>query len=165
MTSLWRHLWSTYRRYRVFLLSGCAKLMVWRVLKIWRWSVCNFGRYRKKTRGGGAKNSPPDPLNPRPCQSRVKRVMSASVLLALLGKRQSQGQNRAGPRQIRGRTDILFEAGHWARAFVAEPGCLQGRLRTSPEGQKGQGRLVHGMTRCEHCWARQIGSISTKEVW
>ena len=34
MTSLWRHLWTTYRRYRVFLLSECAKLLVWKVLKI-----------------------------------------------------------------------------------------------------------------------------------
>ena len=62
MTSLWRHLWLTYRGYRVFLSSRCAKLMVWRVLKVWWWSVCNFARYRGKTRGG-QKIAPP-------CQSR-----------------------------------------------------------------------------------------------
>ena len=66
MTSLWRHLWLTYRRLRVFLLSGCAKLIVWRALKIWWRSVYNIGRYRGKTRGGGGKN------NPSSWQSRVK---------------------------------------------------------------------------------------------
>ena len=30
-----------------------CQIDVWRVLKIWRWSVCTFGRYRGKTRGGG----------------------------------------------------------------------------------------------------------------
>ena len=49
-----------YGRYRVFLLTGCVKLIVRRVLKIWGRSVCNFGRYRGKTRRG-AKNSPPPP--------------------------------------------------------------------------------------------------------
>ena len=51
MTSLWRHLWLTYQTYRVSLLSGCVKLMAWRVFKIWWWSVRNFGRYRRKTTG------------------------------------------------------------------------------------------------------------------
>ena len=54
MTSFWRDLWSTYKRWRAFLLPECAKLMVLMTLKIWRWSVCNFGRYR----GEGAKIAP-----------------------------------------------------------------------------------------------------------
>ena len=59
MTSLWRHLWLTYQTYRVSLLSGCVKLMAWRVLKIWWWSVRNFGRYRRRTTGGRQKIAPP----------------------------------------------------------------------------------------------------------
>ena len=38
-----------------------------RVLKIWQWSFCNFGRCHGKTRGGG-ENSPP------PCQLQVKKT-------------------------------------------------------------------------------------------
>ena len=36
-------------------LSSRVKLMAWRVLKIWRWSVSYFGKYRRKTRVGGGK--------------------------------------------------------------------------------------------------------------
>ena len=54
------HLWLTYQTQQVFLLSGCVKLMSWRVFKIFRWSVRNFGIYQKKNkRGEGVKNSPP----------------------------------------------------------------------------------------------------------
>ena len=42
--------------------------MVWRVLKIWWWFVCNFGRYRGKTKGG--KKCPP-------CHSRDKKVSNS----------------------------------------------------------------------------------------
>ena len=35
-----------------FSLVGIAELIVGRLSKIWRRSVCNFGRYRGKTKGG-----------------------------------------------------------------------------------------------------------------
>ena len=64
--SLWRHLWPAYQSWQIFLLSGCAKFMAWRLLEIWRWSLCNFGIYRGKTRGVGVGQK----ITAPPCQLR-----------------------------------------------------------------------------------------------
>ena len=59
MTSLWRHLWPNYDTLDFKILTQCVKMLGERVLQVWRWYLQRFRRYRKKTRGGGARNSPP----------------------------------------------------------------------------------------------------------
>ena len=71
MTSLWHHLWPTYQSQRVFLLSGCAQLISWWVLKICWLSVSNFGRYRRKMREGQKILKKNNKIKASPHQSRV----------------------------------------------------------------------------------------------
>ena len=59
MTSLWRHLWPNYDTLDFKILTQRVKMLGERVLQVWRWYLHRFRRYRKKTRGGGARNSPP----------------------------------------------------------------------------------------------------------
>ena len=109
MTSLWRHLWPNYDTLDFKILTQCVKMLGERILKVWRRYLHRFRRYRKKTRGGGARNSPP------PSGARVKHgdcnvwrhrlVLAGAARIFNAGRKQWYHGASMGPgtRKIRGR--------------------------------------------------------------